>query len=293
MAYGFPDGTIIDAAGVGLATVDRGDGHPVVLVHGFPELAYSWRHQIPALVNAGFRAIAYDQRGFGDSSKPDEVGAYTLRDLIGDYVALLDGLGIDRATLVGHDWGGIVAWAAALAVPERLHSVVSLNVPYRGRCAGFPTIDYIREHLAERFGYVLFFQEPGAAEAWFDADPNTALERFYTSVAGDPGFLDEADFAVYRDAFVAGGITGPINLYRNIDANWKAFDHLADAVVEVPALLLAADADPVLPASLADGMDRWVANLRVQVISGSGHWTQQEQPEAVNRALIEFLDRRA
>jgi pimeloyl-ACP methyl ester carboxylesterase len=290
MAYGYEDGTTIEVGtGVALGVVDQGAGRPVVLVHGFPEIAYSWRHQLPALEAAGFRAIAYDQRGFGNSTKPPEATDYTLRQLIADYVALLDALDIEQATVVGHDWGSIVAWAAALTVPDRVESVVSLNVPYRGRCAGFPKLSYLREHLADRFGYVLFFQDEGKPEAWFARDPQAALEGFYRGAAADPGFLSDDDLGVYVDAFVAGGISGPVNLYRNLDRNWDDFDHLANAVVEVPAMMIAADRDPVLPASLLDGMDRWVADLRKEVVADCGHWIQQERPETVNELLIDFL----
>lgn len=277
-------------SGVELGVVERGTGHPVVLVHGFPEIAYSWRHQLPALADAGYRAIAYDLRGFGASSKPEDIAEYTLKHLISDYVALLDALDLEQATLVGHDWGAIVAWAAALTVPERVESVVSLNVPYRGRCAGFPKLSYLEEHLADRFGYVLFFQEEGKAEAWFENDPAGTLGGFYRGAAADPGFLSDEDFSIYQESFVAGGISGPVNLYRNLDRNWDDFDHLAHAVVEVPAMMIAADGDLVLPASLTVGMERWVTDLRVEVVSGSGHWTQQEKPETVNQLLLDFLE---
>jgi len=274
---------------VELAVVDVGDGPATVLVHGFPELAFSWRRQIPALAGAGLRVVAYDQRGYGGSSKPDETARYDLRHLVADLVGLLDALGIDRAHLVGHDWGSIVVWATAVLHPERVDRLVSLNVPYRGWMCGFPTIDFIREHLADRFDYVLAFQEEGVVEAAFEADPDGWLRRLYERVAGSPSFLAPDEFAVYRDAFVAGGLRGPVAYYRNIDENAAFAASYADAAITAPTLMITVDADPVLPASLAEGMDRWVPDLVVSHVPGSGHWTQQERPDHVNELLIDFL----
>lgn len=277
---------------ISLATVEEGSGEPVILVHGFPELAYSWRHQLPALAAAGFRAIAYDQRGYGGSAKPKAVEAYRLRLVVGDLVGLADALGVDRFHVVGHDWGSIVAWSAAVMHPDRIRTMTSLNVPYRGWCCGFPTVDVIADQLKDRFGYVLSFQEVGAAEERFAADPDRWLRRAYQGVAGDPDFLSDEDFAVYRDAFVAGGMFGPLSYYRNIDRNAAEVAEYADAQVEAPTLMVAVDRDPVLPAALARGMERWIPDLTVRHIADCGHWTQQERPDEVNRILIDFLDGR-
>ncbi len=285
------ESTIRVVNGIELAVVDEGAGDPVVFIHGFPELAYSWRHQIPALSDAGFRAIAYDQRGYGGSSKPETVGAYALTELVGDAIGLLDTLDLERATLVGHDWGSIVVWAAALMHPDRVERVVSLNVPYRGWCAGFPTIEFIREHLADRFGYVLSFQEPGVTEAVFEADPYDWLRTVFVGNAADKDFMSVEELAVYRDALVEGGLFGPLGPYRNIDANAAATEHLANAPITQPTLMITADRDPILPPLLADGMDRWVGDLTVVGIEHSGHWTQQEQPDHVNAILLEYLGR--
>lgn len=280
----------IEANGVTLAVDDQGTGDPVVLLHGFPELAYSWRHQITPLVDAGYRAISFDQRGYGASSKPPNVTDYSLEILIGDVIGLLDRLGIDEATVVGHDWGSIVGWTTAIVHPERISRVVSLNVPYRGACIGFPTTDFIKRKLADRFGYVLMFQDEGVVEAMFAADPDEWLRRMFTIVAGNKDFLTEEEFNVFADAIRAGGVTGPVNWYRNIDANAETFAAYIDAPVHQPTLMLAADADPVLPLSLIGGMDRWVSDLTTLVIEDSGHWTQQEQPLAVSEAIIDWLD---
>lgn len=279
----------IPTNGIELSAEETGSGYPVILLHGFPELAYSWRHQLPALAEAGFQAVAPDLRGYGTSDHPAEVDAYTLSTLVEDVVGLMDTLGRESAALVAHDWGAIIAWAVALIHPERVAKLVSLNVPYRGHPAAFPTIEYIREHLAERFSYVLMLQEPGVAEAWFEADPEGALAGFYQAAAADPGFLNDEEFQVFVNAFAAGGITGPANYYRNIDANHAATEHLVNSEVSVPTMLLVADSDPVLPPSLADGMERWVPDLRVEPVADCGHWTQQEQPAVVNRLLIDFL----
>jgi pimeloyl-ACP methyl ester carboxylesterase len=283
------DRTLVAVNGEQLAVVDEGTGDPVVMIHGFPELAYSWRHQIPALAAAGLRAIAYDQRGYGESSKPRDVDAYALKNLVADAIGLLDALGLERATLIGHDWGSIVVWTAALLYPERVEKVVSLNVPYRGWCAGFPSTEVIRDKLADRFGYVLAFQEPGVAEAAFEANPDGWLRGVYFGIAADRTFMTDDDFAAYRDAFVAGGLFGPLGPYRNIDPNAAATEHLANAPITQPTLMITADRDPILPPTLATGMERWVPNLTVVHVTDSGHWTQQEQPDQVNEALISFL----
>lgn len=280
----------IETNGVALAVDDQGSGDAVVLLHGFPELAYSWRYQIPALVDAGYRAVSFDQRGYGASSKPPNVTDYSLEILVEDVIGLLDRLGIDKATVIGHDWGSIVGWTAAIVHPDRISRVVSLNVPYRGACVGFPTTDVIRDKLADRFGYVLMFQDEGVVEAMFAADPGAWLRGIFSMVAGNKDFLTDDEFNVFADAFRAGGVTGPVNWYRNIDANAEKFASYLDAPISQPTLMLAADADPVLPVSLIDGMDRWVPDLTTFVIEGSGHWTQQEQPSAVSEAIIEWLD---
>ena len=275
--------------GIELAVTEAGTGYPVVLLHGFPELGYSWRHQLPALAEAGFHAMAPDLRGYGASDKPEGIEEYRLLTLVADVIGLLDTEELDQVALVGHDWGSIIAWTTALLHPDRISRLVSLNVPYRGWCSGFPTIEYIQEHMADRFGYVLMLQEPGVAEAWFASDPAKRLEGFYRGTAANPDFLTEAEFDTYVAAFSAGSVAGPANFYRNIDANHVDTAHLANVAVEVPTMMVAADSDPVLPVSLTEGMDRWVPDLRVEVVADCGHWTQQERPGIVNDLLIDFL----
>ena len=278
------------STGIEIAVDDMGTGPAVLMIHGWPETKYSWRHQVPALAAAGYRALAMDCRGYGGSSKPTDVGSYALTEVVGDLIELLDVEKIDNPVLVGHDWGSIVMWTAAVLHPDRFQALVSLNVPYRGWCVGFPRIDFIREHLADRFGYVLYFQDEGPAEANFAADPDQFLRRVYSSIAKDPDFMAPEDIAVYRESFVAGGMSGPLNYYRNIDDNHDTLAEFENASIGLPTLALVADSDPVLPSILIDGMERWVPNVSVVRVSESGHWTQQEQPEQVNAALINFLD---
>ncbi|NNF70442.1 MAG: alpha/beta hydrolase, partial [Acidimicrobiia bacterium] len=216
---------------VELSVFDQGEGPAIVLLHGFPEIAYSWRHVVGPLVDAGYRVVAPDLRGFGGSSKPDAIEAYGIETLVSDVLGLCDALDLGPPTIVGHDWGAVIAWSVAVMHPDRLENLVSLNVPYRGWCSAFPTTQVIRDQLSERFGYVLMFQDPGVAEAWFASDPAGRLRAFYVGGAADPEFLSDEEFQVFLDAFVAGGISGPVNLYRNIDANAAATAHLADAPV--------------------------------------------------------------
>jgi epoxide hydrolase A/B len=282
---------LVDANGIQLAVTEAGDGPAVVLLHGFPELAYSWRHQLPALAGAGFRAIAYDQRGYGGSSKPEAVDAYGLPTLAADLVGLLDEEEIDDAVVVGHDWGSLVTWTTALLHPDRISRIVSLNVPYRGWCAGFPTIEQMTqdERLKQRFSYVLAFQESGRTEASFAKSPEDWLRRIYLGATADTEFLSDEELAVFVDAFTEGGLTGPLNWYRNIDENHEATERLENATITQPTLMVTAEFDPILPAGLAEGMERWVPNLTVEHVAGSGHWTQQEQPERVNDILLDYL----
>jgi pimeloyl-ACP methyl ester carboxylesterase len=273
---------------ISLHVVEQGEGFPVVLCHGFPEIWYSWRHQIPALAAAGFRAIAPDLRGYGRSDKPTAVEEYDIHHLVGDIIGLLDALELERAVLVGHDWGSPVVWSAAVMRPERVERVVSLNVPYRGRCVGFPPLQVLRE-MGSRFAYVLFFQEPGRAEAHFSSDLPAVLRRLYDDVAADPSFLSPDEFQVYLEAFREGGLSGPLSYYRNIDRNWETTQHLADRIVDCPCLVVMTDRDPILTPEIAEGMERWVPDLHRGFVERCGHWTQQEQPEEVNRLLLDFL----
>ncbi|MEX0801215.1 MAG: alpha/beta hydrolase [Dehalococcoidia bacterium] len=274
--------------GISMHYVEQGEGFPVVMCHGFPELWYSWRHQIPALAAAGLRAIAPDLRGYGETDKPDPIEEYTIQKLVGDVIGLLDALDIEKVVLVGNDWGSIVVWSAAVMHPERVERLVSLNVPYRGRCVSFPPMEVL-EKMGDRVRYVIFFQTPGRAEAHFEADMAGTLRRFYEAAAGERFAQSDEEFAVYLEAFRKGGMRGPLNFYRNIDHNWRSTEALADTRVECPTMIVMTDKDPVLPPHFADGIEPWLPNLRKELIHECGHWTQQEQPNEVNRLLLEFL----
>jgi pimeloyl-ACP methyl ester carboxylesterase len=276
--------------GIDLAVYEAGEGRPVILVHGFPELGYSWRDQVPALADAGYRAIAFDMRGYGASDAPERLDAYGIEQLVGDLVGLADAMELKSPIVIGHDWGSVVVNAALVMHPERFAAGGSLNVPYRGHVASFPSIAHIAEHQAERFGYVLWFHDGSAADDAFAADPVSFLKRFYDAVSLKKDFLSDDDFGRYLEAFTASGITPALNYYRNIDANLAATAHLVNAPISVPYLMALADSDRILPVSLADGMERWVPDMRQVVIADSGHWTQQEQPAAVNEALVAFLE---
>ena len=278
----------IDTNGIGMHYVEQGQGLPVIMCHGFPELWYSWRFQIPALAEAGFRAIAPDLRGYGETGKPERIEDYDMHHLTGDLVGLLDAIGEERAVVVGHDWGGGVVWDMALMYPERVLAVIALNTPFSARGPVRPTEAYQR--LPDgRFNYVIYFQEPGRAER--DIEPN--LESWFDTtmrrIAVQQSFLTPDDLKVFVDAFRKGGLTGPLNYYRNIDRNWETTRHLAGRQIACPALMVCAENDPILLPSMTDGMERWVPNVRKHIIKDCGHWTQQEKPEEVNHLMIDFL----
>ncbi|MFL5911457.1 MAG: alpha/beta fold hydrolase [Gaiellaceae bacterium] len=280
-----------------LRVTEQGEGRPVILCHGFPELAYSWRHQLPALADAGYRAIAPDMRGFGGSSAPQEIEAYDVMTLVGDMLGLLDDLGEERAVFVGHDWGASVTWTLALTHPERVEAVVGMSVPFAQRAAHPPTEVY-RRRIGDGF-YILWFQEPGVAEEALSRDVRRTIltRQVWNAEWADqteeelrvPRWMDDEDARVYVETFERTGFTGGLNWYRNIDRNWELMEPYADRKIERPALFVTGSRDPVklfMPASL---MDDWVPDLRTEEIEGAGHWVQQQSPEEVNEALLGFL----
>ncbi len=303
--------------GIRMHLVEAGEGFPVVMCHGFPEIWYSWRHQIRALSRSGFRAIAPDQRGFGETDCPEPVEAYTQRQIVADIIGMLDALSIQKCVIAGHDWGGFTAWNAAMMYPERIERVIGINTPFIPRLPMKPT-DLIRAMAAGRFHYILYFQEPGVAEQELERDVRRSLRGFYQDAAGfdmaemrkvPPGvwgpagggildrlpdrphgrFLSADDLDVFVRAFEKTGFRGALKWYRNIDRNWEESADLPQRVNQ-PALMITAELDFVLRPEMADGMAVWVPNLRKTVlIKGSGHWTQQEKPDEVNREILEFL----
>ncbi len=307
----------VNTNGIRMHVVVAGEGYPIVMCHGFPELWYSWRHQMRALANAGFRAIAPDQRGYGETDVPLPIEAYTQRQLVADIIGLLDALGLTKCVIVGHDWGGVVAWNAALMAPERVERVIGINTPFLPRPPVKPT-ELMKAMAQGKFHYILYFQEPGVAEAELERDVRRSLRGFYQGgedlagtletgappgVFGSAGggildrlpdrphgnFLTAEDFEVFVRAFERTGFRGGLNWYRCIDRNWEESAQIEQRVKQA-ALMITAEYDPVLRPSLCNGMEAFVPNLRKTVlIKGAGHWTQQEKPAEVNAALLEFL----
>lgn len=308
--------------GVRLHIAEAGEGPLVVLCHGFPESWYSWRHQLRALAEAGYHVVAPDMRGYGRSSRPDDVAAYTTPTLVGDIVGLVHALGKERAVVVGHDWGAPVAWNAALMRPDMFRGVAGLSVPFRSRG---PTA--LIAMLRSLFGdgangthYMLFFQEPGVAEAALEADVRASLRGFVYGVSGDaspeerftglvgpgqsivdvlpqpeklPPWLSEDDLDVYAGEFERTGFRGGLNYYRAADLGWEQLAPFAGARIAVPALFVAG-ADDLVVTSRPDAVDNLAASVPTLVrppvlLPGCGHWTQQERPDEVNELLVSFL----
>jgi pimeloyl-ACP methyl ester carboxylesterase len=303
--------------GVRLRVYEAGPAHAavtIVLAHGFPELAYSWRRQIAAFAEAGYRVIAPDQRGYGGSDCPSAIEAYDLAHLCGDLVALLDGRGIEKAVFVGHDWGGIITWHLPLRFPERVLGLVGLNTPYTKRAPQDPIALYRR-----RFGdayYIVRFNDDPYAHVPFETDldktfrflqrkpgpppagvdPRAGMDMAAALAAFDPdadnfALLSDAERAVYVASFRRTGFTPPINWYRNFTRNWQNWPDRPDHVPH-PSLMITAELDAALPPSVADGMEKFVPDLERALLKGCGHWSQQEQPAEVNRLILDFIQRR-
>jgi pimeloyl-ACP methyl ester carboxylesterase len=326
----FPDGGImqrrtIDARGSTISFLDAGEGPLVLLCHGFPETAYAWRHQIAALSAAGYRAIAPDLRGYGDSLQPDAVDAYTVLHAVGDLVGLLDALEVPHAAIVGGDWGATVAWQAALMQPDRFRAVAALGVPLMENAPMPPT--RLFPSLERTQFYTLYFQDPGVAEQELERDIRTSLRKIYFAASGDagprrpgddtpnpfgmvsrlhgllnalpdpdmlPAWLTDADLDIYTAAFERSGFRGGLNYYRNLDRNWELQRSLHGLQVTVPALFAVGERDPGLQIpgmeAIIGAMPRLAPDLRDSiVVPGAGHWLQQERPDAVSQALLDFL----
>ena len=310
---------LVETNGVRLRVVEAGErGAPVViLAHGFPELAYSWRHQLPVLAEAGYHVLAPDQRGYGGSSRPEAIEAYDVHQLTADLVGLLDDVGAERAVWIGHDWGAAVVWNAPLLHPDRVAAVAALSVPAVPRPQVAPTKAW-RKMFGENFFYILYFQEPGVADAELDADPARTMRRMMGGLrtSGDkaaalrmvapgpegfidrlpepdrlPGWLSQEELDHYISEFARTGFTGGLNWYRNFDRNWETTPELADAKINVPTLFIGGTADPVLTFTRADRASQLITGPYRQVmIDDAGHWLQQERPDEVNAALLDFLN---
>jgi len=303
--------TEVDIGDIGLSVTSAGNGPAVVLLHGFPEIGYSWRHQIPVLAEAGYRVLAPDLRGYGWSDAPDGVDAYTIDQLVGDVIGLLDAHEIDEAVIVGHDWGALIAPWVALFRPDRVRGVALLSVPYVPR-GDLSPVGVIKANDPDgEFAYVIAFQESGVEEL-FEADPMETLRRIYWTACGArpdgirdgaelpkglPPHLSAGEFENYYRAFAKSGFANPINYYRNFDQNHANTRPWHQAQLRPPTLFIAGDRDFVATTSdgvLGAGVSDLVSNcadLRgVHLIEGAGHWVQQESPDAVNELLVSFCD---
>ena len=286
----------VELGEVELHVAEMGEGPQVLLLHGFPELWYSWRHQMTGLAEAGYRAIAPDMRGFGRSSIPEAVEAYDVVELCGDVAGLLDDIGAEKAAIVGHDWGANVAWHFALIHPERTACVAGISVPLVPRSPA-PPLPIMRKHLGEDF-YIVWFNRPGAADEALARDARRTLltPAVWTAkwAAEDedprvPPFMTEDDVAVYVDEYERTGFTGGLNWYRNIDRNWERTAAYDDRKIEVPALFMAGTRDSTMKWMSPDVMAGRVTDLRTELVDGAGHWLQQERPDEVNRGLLALL----
>ena len=299
--------------------LEAGTGPLVLLLHGFPELSFSWRHQIAALADAGYRVIAPDQRGYGQTDRPENPEEYTLCHLAGDILGLVHALGEKRAAVIGHDWGATVAWTSALLRPDIFGALGLLSVPYRANLwSGPPPTANMKALLADGLMfYQLYFQEPGKADEELARDPRNSLLRMFNGVAGgarekwryllslDEGFLDtlsktnglphwlsESELDFFATSFKRTGFTGGLNWYRNIDRDRELLGFLAGAKIGQPSIFVAGAEDPVIEMLRGDFdlLEQTMPGLTAKaLISGAGHWVQQEKPKEVNRNLLHFL----
>ena len=317
-----PEMRTIDTGEVDMRCAVEGEGPLVIMVHGFPESWYSWRHQIGPVANAGFTACAVDVRGYGGSDKPQPVEAYAMERIVGDLIGLRKALSPDApAVLVGHDWGAPIVWNSALTHPEHFRAVAGMSVPFSG-VPQRPFTEIFREHFTSqgRFFYQEYFQEPGVAEAEAEADPRDFVQRMMYSISGDvpPGdywdkplgatfleglpdpepvaWLTEDDLDFYEAEFTASGFRGPLNRYRNHEADYEWLQNWAGKRIEQPALFIGGTRDPAT--FLFGAIEDPVALVKMfapraegHILDGVGHWTQQERPDEVNAVLIDWLKR--
>jgi len=309
-------------APIRLRVYEAGEGPAVVLCHGFPELAYSWRHQFQALVDAGFRVIAPNQRGYAGSSAPEDSDAYDIDHLNTDLVGVLDSFGIEKAVFVGHDWGGFVTWSMPILHPDRVAGVIGVNTPYLPRMP-IPPTELMKQMVGgdpERH-YIVWFQEPGVAEKALDQHPRLVFEKLMRrpvsledfaktisendaspdlnpfkripemDVRGDD-LLSAKELDHYTEAFTESGFRGPVSWYRNFDRNWERHPEIGAQTIQQPCLMVTAEWDVVLPPSTAEPMPERIPDLETVMIEGCGHWTQQEKPAELNAILIDWLTRR-
>jgi epoxide hydrolase A/B len=297
--------------GIAMHITEQGDGPLVLLCHGWPELGFSWRHQLPALAAAGYRAVAPDLRGYGRTDAPDAIEAYSIMHLVGDLVGLVAALGETSAILVGHDWGATLTWAAAMMRPDLFPIVAALSVPRRARGPARP-LETLRKQGISNF-YWQYFQEPGVAEAEFERDVEYGMRSGFCGrtlslflkdgfgFLGDPAiartlpdWISEQELAEFVEIYRKTGFRGGLNWYRNIDRNWDLTAPWQGTLIHQPTLFIAGTRDPLISGPMGETamkqLPQIVPGLRRQLlIEGAGHWIQQERPGEVNEALIGFL----
>jgi len=304
----------VQTNGISMHVAEAGSGFPVVMCHGWPELWFSWRHQLQALGNAGFHAIAPDMRGYGRTDAPKDPREYVMKTLCRDMVGLLDALGIDKAVFVGHDWGGAVLWQMGLRHPERVERLIGLNTPYGPPTPGSRTTIALRDAfgLTDRTFYMRYFQTPGVAEAEFEADvrgnlakifmPYTRAEDLWTfaTVGGDgsgaltrvpPGntFLTAEELDVYAAEFSRTGFTGGFNWYRAADLNAGEVGAPMGPMIPIKSMMITAENDLILRPEMAAHMPSLIPGIRMENIRNCAHWTQQERAPEVNALMLDFL----
>jgi pimeloyl-ACP methyl ester carboxylesterase len=316
----------IDANGISIHAVSLGEGPLVVFCHGFPESWYSWRHQLPVVATAGFRAVALDMRGYGGTTAPEATGDYTLSHMVGDVVGVVAALGESQAVVVGHDWGAPIAWYSALMRPDVFRAVVGMSVPYVAPTVlppGVALTDLMRETAGEgREYYRLYFQEPGVAEDNMEADIERTVRGFLYSISGDvvtdevfdrgwdghfpkgqdfmqqlvvpktlPPWLTEDDVKVYASELTRSGLHGGLSWYRNINAQTAILSPFVGTTITAPSMYISGEHDRI--AADPTALEQYPTSLPglrgIHVLPGAGHWIQQERPEQVNDALVSFL----
>jgi pimeloyl-ACP methyl ester carboxylesterase len=308
ISTGFPEPTLIAINGVQLEVFEAGKqnaGKPIVLCHGFPEHAFSWRHQVPALVAAGYHVIIPNQRGYGNSSRPAEVTEYDIVHLTGDVVALLDYFGYENATFVGHDWGANVVWNLALLYPERVNKIINLALPYQER-GEMPWIDFMEALFGGDFYFVHFNRQPGVADAIMNENTSRFLRNIFRKnvppAPPEPGMLminlaraekplgeplmEHSELAVFESAFGSSGFTGGINWYRNLDRNWHLMANITP-IIHQPTLMIYGEQDTI-PKS--ENLKNIVPNLDI-ISLDCGHWIQQEKPEETTQSILNWLEK--
>lgn len=303
----FPKPTLISVNGVTLEVFEAGKqnaGNPIVLCHGWPEHAFTWRHQVPALVAAGYHVIVPNQRGYGNSSCPSDVTDYDIEHLAGDLIALLDHYGYEKATFVGHDWGAAVVWGLTLLHPNRVDKVINLALPYQER-GEIPWIEMMDAIFGGDFYFVHFNRQPGVADAVLDENVSQFLRNIFRKnvplTPPEPGMMminlakaetplgepimSDSELAVFASSFEKSGFTGSINWYRNLDRNWHILGEV-NPIIQQPTLMIHGDQDMI---PKFEKLTEFVPNAEV-VSLDCGHWIQQEKPEETNQLILKWLE---